>query len=347
MPAVLGVAALLTGLAAPVAHAAHDGAALYARHCSACHGHDGHGGVGVPLALGDFLATVDDDYLRKSIRHGRPGRVMPPFTQLSDAEISAIVKHIRTWYAGERRPPVKVGKGDVAAGEKIYKYNCASCHGAQGEGGHGTGVTFSRPRDLPVLAPALNNPGFHASASAAMIKATLVYGRDGTPMSSFLKQGLSEKDIDDVVAYVIGLGKKRPPASAKVLASESAVLVRPSPHDLATTVDKVKDALAAANMRLIRATSVEEHFAEKGKENPKRIALDACDFNFLNQALAIDPRVGLFLPCRITVAEHNGKVLVMAVNPKRLSAIFNNSELNNLCEQMYQVYSDILEEATL
>jgi cytochrome c oxidase cbb3-type subunit 3 len=180
-----------------------------------------------------------------------------------------------------------------------------------------------------------------------MIKATLVYGREGTPMGSFLKQGLNEKDIDDVVAYVMSLGKKRPPASAKVLATESAVLVRESPHDVATTVEKVKDALAAANMRLIRATSVDEHFVEKGKENPKRIALDACDFNFLNQALAVDPRVGLFLPCRITVAEHNGKVLVMAVNPKRLSAIFNNSELNNLCEQMHQIYNDIIEEATL
>jgi cytochrome c oxidase cbb3-type subunit 3 len=327
--------------------AAHDGDALYAQHCSACHGSDGHGGVGVPLALPDFLATVDDSYLRKSIRHGRPGRVMPPFPELSDAQINSIVRHIRSWQKGAQRAAVKVGPGNPAAGEKLFLSHCASCHGEHGEGSRGTGVTFSRPRDLPILAPALNNPGFHAAITPALIKATLVYGREGTPMGSFLKQGLSEKEIDDVVAYVRRLGEMRPPASAKVLASESAVLVRQSPYDLPTTVDKVKNALAGASMRLIRAAAFDEHFVAKDKENPKRVALDACDFSFLNQALAVDPRVGLFLPCRITVTEHAGKVLVMTINPKRLSAIFNNSELNELCEKMHQVYNDILDEATL
>ena len=36
----------------------------------------------------------------------------------------------------------------------------------------------------------------------------------------------------------------------------------------------------------------------------------------------------------------------MVINPKRLSAIFNNSELNLLCDQMYKIYVDIIEEAT-
>ena len=65
------------------------------------------------------------------------------------------------------------------------------------------------------------------------------------------------------------------------------------------------------------------------------------------RALALDPRVGLFLPCRVTVVERDGKVLVMSINPKRLSHLFNNAELDRACEEMFQVYSDILEEATL
>jgi len=36
----------------------------------------------------------------------------------------------------------------------------------------------------------------------------------------------------------------------------------------------------------------------------------------------------------------------MTVNPKRLSAIFNNAELNDLCSQMHKIYTTILEEAT-
>jgi len=33
--------------------------------------------------------------------------------------------------------------------------------------------------------------------------------------------------------------------------------------------------------------------------------------------------------------------------PKRLILIFNNAELNALCEQMHQIYTDILEETVL
>lgn len=338
----------LLGFYGAPALAAHDGARLYTQHCAACHGAEGTGGVGVPLSLPDFLATVDDDYLRKTIRFGRPGRVMPAFKQLSDAEVNAMASHIRGWAKSPAAVPApKTVGGDVTRGEKLYGQHCAACHGANGEGGHGTGVTFSRPRDLPILAPALNNPGFLAAASDALIKTTLWHGRRNTPMQSFLKQGLKEKDIDDIVASVRAFEKKPAAASAKVLATESPVIVRESPYDLAQTVENVKTAFSAANMRIIRVAPFDQGLVAKDRENPKQVTVDACDFNFLSKALAVDPRVGLFLPCRITVTERNGKVLVMTINPKRLSAIFNNSELNQLCEQMYKIYTDIIEEATL
>ena len=57
---------------------------------------DGKGGVGVPLALTAFQSTVSDRYLQSTIRTGRPGRVMPAFSSLSDDEVLAIVRHIRS-----------------------------------------------------------------------------------------------------------------------------------------------------------------------------------------------------------------------------------------------------------
>ncbi len=342
---LVSLAGMLLPLPAP---AAHDGARLYAQHCAACHGAQGKGGVGVPLALPDFLAQANDHYLRQTIRLGRPGRVMPAFAQLSDAEVNAIVGYLRALApAGMKPETAKAKPGDAARGAKLYASHCAACHGAHGEGGHGTGVTFSRPRDLPILAPALNNPGFLAAASDDFLKTVLVHGRRGTPMQPFLKHGLKERDLDDIVAYVRGFAAQPPPASAKVLESESAVIVRESPHSLEQTVEQLKTAFSAANLRVIRAAPYDEGIVEKGTENKKRWIVDACDFNFLNKALAVDPRVGLFLPCRVTVTEHNGKVLVLTINPKRLSAIFNNAELNEMCEQMQKLYTDIIEEAIL
>lgn len=180
-----------------------------------------------------------------------------------------------------------------------------------------------------------------------MIKTTLVRGREGTPMRSFLKQGLKENDINDIVAYIRAFAHTTPPASAKVLDSETPTLVRESPYTLEETVEKVKTAVAAANMRLIRIQTLDQGFVPEGKEDHDQVIVYSCDFGFLNEALKVDPRVGLFLPCRVTVVKHGDKVLVMSVNPERLSRIFNNSELNDLCEKMQQVYENILDESVM
>ena len=335
---------ILMGVAWP-ASAADEGAGLYRQHCAACHGNDGLGGVGMPLALPDFLAVADDRYLRTTIRRGRPGRVMPAFTQLREEEVNALVRHIRTWKTPEAKsqPPLQARPGSAVRGSQLYAQHCASCHGAKGQGGHGTGVTFSRPRDYPILAPALNNPGFLAAASDDMIKTTLARGRAGTPMVSFREKGLSDKSLDDIVTYVRSFQKNLSPAAVPV--DEPAVISRMSSYSVADTVAKLETAFNAANMRVVRTQPYDKGYALEGKENTKRIVVDACDFGLINEALKLDPRVGLFLPCRVIVSEQDGKVRVMAVNPKRLSVFFNNAELNEMCERMSKTYIEVIEEA--
>ena len=339
---------LLATLGISQAMAAPNGAKLYARSCAACHGESGTGGIGVPLALPSFQGSVSDDYLRQTIRQGRPGRVMPAFSQMTKDEVEAIVRHLRAWNKGPIvRYSAQPVKGNPAHGKQLFGQYCASCHGTNGEGGKGTGVTFSRPRDLPIMAPALHNPGFLAAATDAMIKATLMKGREGTPMTSFIKQGLKEKDINDIVSYVRSFEKQPLAESATILKVVSPVIVRDSPYDLKTTVENVKQAVSNNNFFYGRVQTLEYGLTEPAKENPKQVIVYFCNISLLNQALAVDPRVGMFLPCRITITELNGKVQIMSVNPKVLSSLFNNSELNRLCEQMSKSYTTIIEEATL
>lgn len=338
---------LLGSLLLTVNALAADGERLYERYCAACHGSEGSGGVGVPLALPAFQNTVDDAFLYRTIQHGRPGRVMPAFDYLKEDQIKAIVGYVRTFVPGKKPAySTKTVKGDLKKGRQLYDKQCAACHGANGEGGHGTGVTFSRPRDLPIIAPALNNAGFLASASDELIKAALMEGREGTPMLSYLKQGMSEQDINDVVAYVRSFEKKLIKAEYD-FRKEPMTLVYDSPRNLEKTIASVKRAAIGMNFRIIRVQTLEDGLFEKGKDNKKQVIVYFCNFQLLNQALAVDPRVGLFLPCRVTIVEQQGKVKLYAINPKRLSGLFNNNELNKLCGGMYETYTEILEESTL
>src|SRR5574340_1499825 len=117
---LLFAASLLAGLGISSAMAAPDGAQLYGRNCAACHGENGNGGIGVPLALPSFQAGISDDYLRKTIHLGRPGRVMPAFSALEEDEIDAIVHYVRSWNTG---PAVtytsKPVKGDPSHGRQL------------------------------------------------------------------------------------------------------------------------------------------------------------------------------------------------------------------------------------
>ncbi|HEX5637945.1 MAG TPA: c-type cytochrome [Gammaproteobacteria bacterium] len=325
---------------------ADDGHALYQNNCGACHGLDGHGGVGIPLALASFQAQASDDYLARTIRHGRPGRIMPRFTELTDNEIKAIIRHIRSWQPGIK-PPVYHDKpipGNTANGKKLFDRHCSSCHGVDAVGGHGTGVMFSRPHDLPIVPPALNNSGFLASATDAMIHRVIEQGRHNTPMPAAESFGISPAYINDIVAYIRQL---RPPQS-KDLANEPAALIADSPYSYDDTIARVKAAAVGMNFRLIRDQALDGGLVPEGKESKRHMMVYFCNFKFLYDALAIDPRVGLFLPCRVTVIETaEGDVKVMSINPRRLSQIFNNNELDQACEEMHKLYASILDEATL
>jgi len=326
--------------------AAPNGGKLYQQHCAACHGSDGKGGVGVPISLPSFLDSVSDQYLIKTIREGRPDRVMPAHLHMSDAQVESIVKFIRHWSVA--KAPVYDQKhinGDIKDGKKLFAQYCAGCHGANGEGGTGTGVTFSRPRNLPVIAPALNNAGFLAASSDAMIKRTLMKGREGTPMNSFIQLGLKEKQINNIVSYVRSFSKHK--TLATDASKEPGSLIYESSENMKDTLASLKKSIIGANFKVIRVQKFESGFVAKGKEDPKKIIVYFCNFNMLNRALAIDPRVGLFLPCRITLIEKQGIVKLISINPTAMSGKFNNSELNKLCEEMKHLYESILEEAAL
>lgn len=102
---------------APVARAADadPGAKLYAERCSGCHGDDGKGDGPAAAALvpkprnfrdAAFWQGRKDDDLKAVVHKGKVGTMMPPFDGvLSDAEIAAVVAHVRRFAPADAARP--------------------------------------------------------------------------------------------------------------------------------------------------------------------------------------------------------------------------------------------------
>ncbi len=328
--------------------AAPDGRALYIEHCTACHQFDGEGGIGLPLSK-DKLDDVSDDYLRRSIRMGRPGRVMPAFQRMSDAQVDAVVAFLRhrsdTQEITFSREPIA---GDAANGAVLYREYCVKCHGADGEGeGEGTGVTLSRDRSFLVMPASISNSGFLASAPDRMIHRAISVGRKASGMPAFGRDKLSTGQINDLVAFVRSF-EQRDRVAELLEPDARPTHVYESPYDFETTVSNVKAALTGANFRIFPDRQLEQGLVDEFSVNPQQIGIRFCNFNVLYGMLKIEPRLGVVLPCRITIMQRDdGQVLLVVPNLRVVSRWFNNDELVDLWDGMEETFTEIIEEVTL
>jgi len=342
--ALAGIALLLI---APV-QAEPDGKALFDQHCSTCHNYHGEGGIGLPLNTAT-LSTVDDDYLARTIANGRVGRIMPAFDRLDQQQNAAVVAYLREMTGPSKvELPATVPGGDAERGGKLFADNCARCHGEDGRGaGLGTGVTMSRSRDFVVNPPAITNPGFLASASDPLLVHTILNGRPGTIMPSFAALGFDQQQAADVVAWLrkTGDGPLRNPITV-VPGSLSHVVE--SDYDLETTVENVKRTLQGYNFRGFPERKLQQGLTTIDKVDQRQVALRFCNFDRLYDLLRVEPRLGVVLPCRITVVESvDGVVNLYAPNLRTVASWFNNAELQRSFDQLDDVLLDILEESTL
>ena len=104
--------------------------------------------------------------------------------------------------AAKLKNPVASNAESIAAGQKLYAKNCASCHG---ESGKGDGKMGAQLKPLP--SDLTDAEWKHGSTDGEIF--TVV--RDGvktTPMKSF-KSKMTEHELWDVVNYVRSLGPTR------------------------------------------------------------------------------------------------------------------------------------------
>ena len=175
------------------------GEIYYRTACQSCHGEAGSGGVGPQIANPVFLDSATDEMLFQWIGYGRPGTAMKGFlpaaqgpVALRRGQIADVIAYLREAGRKPHRPATRPGVGNPVLGKRLYEGTCASCHGPNGQGASG---------------PQLNNPVFLRAASDGFLAATIVLGREGTPMKSMVRgqEGIGQiepRHVQDLIAYM-------------------------------------------------------------------------------------------------------------------------------------------------
>lgn len=193
------------------------GKLIFDRACVSCHGPEGRGGTGGQIGNPVFLASASDEFLWRTVAHGKQGSGMRGFLEgrsagalmsLNSSDIDHVVSYLRSLGAKTRVAPLdrEFPGASALVGKEIYlgKGACSKCHGADGEGASG---------------PSLNTEGFLKTATNGYLAATIIMGREGTEMRGFTRSGntsLSASEVTDVVAYIRGW-EKDPPKAKRVL----------------------------------------------------------------------------------------------------------------------------------
>jgi cytochrome c oxidase cbb3-type subunit 3 len=109
----------------------------------------------------------------------------------------------------------------------------------------------------------------------------------------------------------------------------------------------LKNAIADRNYVFIRQQNVDSRLTHSATENQEVVLVYFCNFHMADRALKIDPRVGVFMPCKITLIRRADHIQMVAINPHMMSKQLQRAELGEICKQLTRDYKSILKEASL
>ncbi len=180
---------------------ATNGEAIYNQNCIFCHQEDAIGkpGFAPSLTNKEFLSVSSNKFLMGTIRDGRPGTGMPPFSHLGRSQVEAIVAYLRS-HAKLADVSAMVdaqpdSHGDPRLGKLWFDQICSTCHGEHGDG-YSSGSTGT----------AVGKAGFLNKVTDGFIRITIVNGRTNTRMLGFkgpaAMADLADSEIEDIIAYL-------------------------------------------------------------------------------------------------------------------------------------------------
>ena len=112
-----------------------EGKRVFSTTCAACHGLDGRGGErGPDIATKREVQLLADQDVFRIVQDGIAGTGMPSFSSLGRAQIQGVVRYLRT-LEGEGPMEKLPGDPERGKAVFFGQGGCSQCHTAKGEGG--------------------------------------------------------------------------------------------------------------------------------------------------------------------------------------------------------------------
>jgi cytochrome c oxidase cbb3-type subunit 3 len=242
----------------PAAESLADGRQFFETRCAGCHGMDGRGGERAPdIATDVKVQRRSDVHLTEIIHNGIPAAGMPAFPVLDGATTKSLIAYLRFLQGktGAAKLP-----GDPAEGKALFfgKAKCSECHMVNGAGGFlGSDLSgYSRTRSADEIRQAIVKPDNTRRSDVVTVAVTrdqrtysgVMRNEDNfslqlqTPdggfhlflkseLASFTRQSdslmppdygsaLSQKEIDDLISFLISVGGKPDPTAKKAFVED-------------------------------------------------------------------------------------------------------------------------------
>jgi uncharacterized protein (DUF302 family) len=109
-------------------------------------------------------------------------------------------------------------------------------------------------------------------------------------------------------------------------------------------VPRVKAAFKEQGFGILTEIDIKATLKEKiDADVASYIILGACNPELARRALAIEPEIGLLLPCNVVVRQSEGKVLVHALDPGVMVSIPGRPELQGIADEAGRRVTSALE----
>ncbi len=109
---------------------------------------------------------------------------------------------------------------------------------------------------------------------------------------------------------------------------------------------KLEEATKANKFGVLGTIDLKAKMQDKGVDfGPRCQILEVCNPGQAKKVLESNMDISTMLPCRISVYEENGKVMVATLKPTALLDLFNNPELTPVAEDVENTIIRIIDEA--